>query len=180
MALNIPDYSIWVGSVLKYGGMLAVVGFESLEGSIMRLDALKAGNGGGAWQCYATPGVRLGLGLGASVGVSIIMVLNTQFYVDLHGLDIGGPGLNIAFEDRFGKIPLSETEFSAFEAMAKGVMDMNKYNLLTNVANTVMGNLNYAGSGPVAFMFDVPGAGTGLEISAVYTLEYKLQLQALT
>lgn len=180
MALNIPDYKIWVGSVLKYGGMLAVVGLESLDGSITRLDTLKSGNSGSPWYCYATPGVRLGLGLGGSVGVSIIVVLNTQFYVDLHGLDIGGPGLNIAFEDRFGKIPLSENEYKAFEAMAKGAMNMNQYNGVTNIANAVINGLNYSGSGPLAFMFDVPGAGTGLELSAVYTLEYRLQLKALT
>lgn len=180
MAINLSDQYIWVGSVVKYGGMLAVVGLETLDGTIARLDAIKANNGNAVWYCNATPGIRLGLGLGGSVGVSIIIVLNTQFYIDLHGLDIGGPGINIAFEEKFGKIPLSKNEYKAFEAMAKGVMNMKNSNLLTNAANAIINAINYAGSGPVAFMFDIPGAGAGLELSAVYTIEYKLQLQALS
>ena len=179
MAIQISDYQVWTGLVTKGGGMLFVVGMETLSGHIIRLDALKSGDASAFWACGATPGFRLGLGLGGSVGVSLIIVLNTQFYVDLHGLDIGGPGLNIAFEDRFGKVPLSANEYRALEAMAKGVMNMKNSNLLTNVTNTLINNLNYGGSGPVAFMFDLPGVGYGLELSAVYTLEYKLQLNAL-
>lgn len=177
MAISIPSHKIWVGSVIKGGGMLFIAGLETLTGNIVRLDCLK--NSVGIWGCYATPGIRLGLGLGGSVGYAFIIVLNTQFYSDLHGLDIGGPGLNIAFEERFGKIPLSKHEYKAIEALAKGVMTTKKVDLITTLTNTITNAINYAGGQPIAFMFDLPGMGVGLEISAVYTLEYKLQLDGM-
>lgn len=177
MALNISSHKIWVGSVLKVGGMLGLVGLETITGRIVRFDKLLSSVG--IWDCYATPGIRLGVGLGGSAGYAIIIVLNTQFYIDLHGLDIGGPGLNIAFEERFGQIPLSKHQYKAFEALAKGVMTTKNSSGITAIVNTIVTGINYASSEPIAFMFDVPGLGVGLELSAVYTIKYKLQLQGL-
>jgi hypothetical protein len=184
--MNINANETWFGVVEKTGAMLGPIGLETIVGAICRVDGLPT-LGSSYWGCGATPGVRLGLGLGASVGLSIVIVLGTQFYIDLHGLDIGGPSINIAVEEKMAAKPIfgnvSKAEFAALKAFAglgQGVGATIKESVIMNIVNNIMNGIAMAsGNKPIGFAIDIPYAGYGLEISACWTVEYRLELQAL-
>jgi hypothetical protein len=168
-------HEMWVGGLTKVGATLAVIGAETIQGTIVRADSIS--HASAYFYCKAL-GIRMGLGLGASAGVSAIFVFNTQLFGDLQGLDLGGPSITIAFTEKFGKIPLGKEEYEIYKMLGKGINlanDANKANMLTNRMNTMM-SLVTAGSGPTGLVIDIPYAGIGLELSAVWAFHYKLEL----
>ena len=130
-------YEMWVGGVTKVGATLAVIGAETIQGTIVRADAISRPDM--YFYCKAL-GIRMGLGLGASAGLSAIFVFNTQFYSDLQGLDLGGPSITLAFTEKIGKIPLGKEDYEIFEMLGKSVKlsgNANKEGRLTNIVNNM-------------------------------------------
>lgn len=185
--MNYSANQVWFGSAIKVGGMLGPVGFETLVGSICRVDELAVASN--YWAFGATPGVRLGLGLGGSVGLTVVIVIGTQFFIDLHNLDIGGPGINIAIDDKLGNLgsalKVSKAEFDALKTYVGVAKNGSKLatireGTIMNIVNNIMNGISSAnGSVPVGFALDVPFAGAGLELSAFWTVAYKLELNGL-
>jgi len=184
--MKFNTYETWFGVVEKTGAMLGPIGMETFVGAICRVDGIPT-LASSYWGCGATPGFRLGLGLGASTGLSIVIVYGTQFFVDVHGLDIGGPSVNIAVEDKLGDLgtlgKISQAEFTALKAFAglgKGAKATIKESVIMNIVNNIMNGVSLAsGNKPVGFSIDIPFAGVGLELSASWIVGYTLELQAL-
>ena len=170
---------VWIGSAVKVGGHLAVIGGESFRGSIVRADAIA--NPQAYWTICSTAGWRFGLGLGGGTNIIGVLVLNANFPTDFHNLDISGWGVNVAFPG-FKKPNISPELYPIFQGMAKGLKfadDKNKLNMMTNFINSLSGLADAAQGNvkPIAFIFDIPFAGWGVELSFGRTVEYKLQVQ---
>jgi hypothetical protein len=177
--MNISPGKVWVGVVAKGGATLFIIGAETLQGTIARLDQIN--DLSTYWYCKAL-GFRIGPGLGASGGLSLIIVINTQLFGDLHGLDLGGFGLTFAFTDKFGKVPMSIEEFEVLKAFGKSAQwssKKNPGNTVTNFVNNILNGVTSNGQ-PTGFVIDIPFAGAGLELSAVWTFHYKLEMGNMT
>jgi hypothetical protein len=174
------QYDTWIGAVAKVDSALFVVGLQTISGYISRLDAL--GDPKSWWGCQAL-GVNLGPGLGASAGLSVVVIGQARNFWDVNGTDIGGFGLSLALEDRIGKIPpVGKEEYDIYVAMSKGVAAgaaANKYNALSNMASNALSLKDAVQGKPYGVIIDVPYAGVGLQASFVWTANYKLELIGL-
>lgn len=171
----------WIGAAVKVGGHLAVVGGESLRGTVVRADAIS--NPQAYWTICSTMGIRFGLGVGGGAGCVGIVVFNASVINDLHNLDIGGWGANAGL-GWLKPTTVAPDIYPIFQAMSKGVKfcnDNNKANMVTNFINS-LSSIEDAVKGkvtPYAFVFDIPYGGWSAELSVVKTLNYKLQVQDL-
>ena len=171
----------WVGAAVKVGGLLAVVGGESLRGTVVRADAIL--NPQAYWTICSSVGIRFGLGVGGGANCVGIVVLNASVITDLHNLEIGGWGVNVGLGCL--KAPKVDPDiYPIFQAMTKGVKfcnDKNRANMITNFINS-LSSIEDAVKGkvtPFAFVFDIPYGGWSAELSVVKTINYKLQVQDL-
>ena len=185
--MNFQPNNTWVGVAIKEGGIIGALGLETLEGSICRLDSL--GSASAYWACFATLGIRIGFGLGGAAGLTLIIVHGTQFFIDVHNMDIGGPNVTIAIEDRIGNVGAARSidkaawaSLKAFAGVAEnaGKLSQVKESVIMNIVNNIMNSVSWAsGSLPFGLAIDIPFAGAGLELSAYWTIEYRLQLKGL-
>lgn len=80
----------WAGAGIKVGGM-AVAGMETFEGVAIRMDSLD-----NPWQEVNVTSIRLGLGLGGSIGVALFFAFNVGNLFEVNGQSLTDWGLNIA------------------------------------------------------------------------------------
>ncbi|HVM86772.1 MAG TPA: hypothetical protein VMT76_01200 [Puia sp.] len=178
--MSLSSRNFWIGVVVKTGGTLFLAGTESLTGYIVRSDQIA--DPSSYYGCTAF-GIRLGPGLGGSVGISLLGVFNAQFYTQVHKVDLGGPSLTVSAVEKIGRIPIKKEEYEILEAFAKGVKvaeNKNKLNYITNLANNIMGSFDAYDGHPAGIIVDVPYAGWGIELSAVWNIHYELKLDVLS
>lgn len=185
MPAEFREDQTWVGFAIKGGGILFVVGMEGAEGVAGRLDQFK-----GSLNEFNITSVRMGLGLGGGVGLSMFLAFNTPMLFQLDGTKIS-PALrdfnvNISVE---AKIPLGNS-FKMIRPIASklaagskvlgglksglGNLSMSDLSTLRDFAHlywnaTVEASDAANTRDPKTMMIDIPGAGAGLELSLFWT-----------
>lgn len=79
----------WFAPGVKIGGM-AVLGAESFQGCATRVDGFDT------WQEVNVTSLRLGLGLGGSIGISLFCAFNCPTLYSVNGKFVSDWGINIA------------------------------------------------------------------------------------
>jgi hypothetical protein len=167
----------WVGAGIKVGG-IAIAGAETFEGVATRLD-----DGANPWQEVNVTSIRLGLGLGGSIGVSIFLAFNVNTLWEVNGKSITDWGLNIAVpalkvnvQSVGWELDLAKyVEGSKFlsREFVRG-MTPEKLAKLRDLASFVYNAATDGGDGatggePVLMVLDVPEVGWGAELSVFLT-----------
>jgi hypothetical protein len=169
MAFNI--HNTWFGLGVKTGGMLIVVGFESTEGKIYNI-----GNPSYSYR-FMLGSPRLGLGLGAGIGVVALGIFNcTNPFTDLHNKaeKFNDWGVNVSLTAKWSAMVKALKNAGFYQKIAQiGAKEIN----LTHVEKIREGlhimyntlELDTVGPETKVVAFDLPGCGTGLEVSASYS-----------
>ena len=159
----------WVGLGLQGGGTMLVVGWESTEGYMVR------GKMETAMVPVSTTGPRIGIGLGASVGLVAMFAFNCSRLTSLDKKWSGSPAANAALPT--GKV--SSKGLSVLFKLADKLEDLDELKKAMDKMATVealltvaadISNTNSAASAvttePTLLVLPVPLAGTGLELTA--------------
>jgi hypothetical protein len=159
-------HEMWIGFGIKTGGMLAVAGSEATVGHLY-----KVGNTTESVR-FSRVGLRLGIGLGGSVGAVVMLVFNAPNIWQLHRMRNDDWGLNLAlgknwtkvgkalknapFYSRIVKLAKSANSFRPQHIDAAGELMEYAYNAF-EVASVKKGS-------PKIVTFDTP-IGAALEVS---------------
>lgn len=157
----------WFGVGVKGGGILAVAGFETMEGYI---------------SCVGMPShthsmnmsyMRLGLGLGGGAGLCLIFVYNSINPKALDNTNDSTWSVNIALGPKWSAIASALAKSKIFELAPEivgGINKVTKYDLdnIRNAASYIYTGLDVMDqkSKNKVVTIDVPGAGVGAELSA--------------
>jgi hypothetical protein len=162
-----PPLNAWLGLVVKAGTMFVVDGIETVTGAVFSLDDPTK------WMLIGASVNRLGLGWGATGGVSFILVTGVSRPEQLNGYQDMSTDFNVALGKNWGKMVQGEEKFKKFkpiiDAMGKlgantpsGLKKMiktkpDRYFDLVKAVKSVRdyGNLKADGD-PEVFMWDVP------------------------
>lgn len=168
-----PDQT-WVGLGLKYDGM-AVLGAESFEGVATRVDSAT-----NPWREVNVTSIRVGLGLGGSVGLAAFVGFNMALLEWGDGKALSDWGLTFAIpEARVGLDDLKAglaiqrfldgTDFLRDTFIAE-MRNAERIEQLRDFASWLWSTGETYGEGqsdePTIVVIDVPGVGGGAEVSA--------------
>jgi hypothetical protein len=158
----------WIGAGVKVGG-IAVFGAETFEGVATRLDSWNS-----AWQEVNITSIRLGLGLGGSVGISLFFAFNVNTLWEVDGTGVSDWGLNVTVPDlkvsidslKMGLDLTKYVEGSEFLTKAFiGGMSPESIGKLRDFASFLYNAPDLqADSSPKIVLLDIP-VGTGAELS---------------
>jgi hypothetical protein len=165
----------WLGVGVKGGGMLFVVGLEEMEGNIWHM-ASPVRN----W--FSVMSVRLGLGLGGSIGLVAICIFNCEnAKTRLDKTSLNDWGINVAITGKWSAVAKALKNAGFWGRIAKlglkrgtrlAVADtLENVELLRNDLHLIYNGLDIATSNgePKVIVIDSP-AGVGLELSVNYSL----------
>lgn len=162
-----PRLNAWLGIVCKGGTMFVVDGIETVAGPVVSLDDPSK------WMVITASVSRLGLGFGATGGVSFVLVTGVSKPEQLNGYQDMSTDFNVALGKNWGKLVQAGGKYKKFkpimEAMAKmGAKtpqslkkllktEPDRYFDLVKAVKSVRdyGNLKADGD-PEVFMWDVP------------------------
>lgn len=172
---NLQDSYTWVGAGAKIGSMLGAAGLETFEGVAGRLDTWKD-------SCHEVnvAAVRLGLGLGASLGASIFLGFNIANLWTVNNMVIQDWGFNIAFpevkanvRDAGSALNLARYVSGAGRSFLKKEfyrgMTPSEIGKLRDLASSIWNTRAKMTQAPVMLVIDVPGVGGGAELSGYWT-----------
>lgn len=153
----------WFGVGVKGGGTLGIAGFETLEGYVANLGYPKHSHD------LNLSSMRLGLGLGASVGMTAILVFNCGNIQRLNETQVEDWSINISFGGKWSDI-------------VKGLANLRFFKTAANLVSwtkarpkdidTIRNSMSYFYTAadmkknenkPQIVAIDIPGAGIGLE-----------------
>ena len=184
----------WFGFGVKYGGSLAVVGVESMQAIVWRLNDDGAFDGA----LITSQGFRTGIGLGGGVGLCAILLLNIHNPSDIERIDSSDWGINIVLGPATAQIDEWALRSQAAMTAVAQLGNLNgiplKIRRLFRHTNPndlkffeeANGAFNKGRSGfslgaataaPSAIMLDLPGAG--VELSANYVWGTSLEIYDL-
>jgi hypothetical protein len=179
MQMELRDDRTWVGAGIKVGG-IAIAGAETFEGVATRLDSWRT-----TWLEVNVTGIRLGLGLGGSIGASVFFAFNVGTLYEVNntvvtdwGLNIAVPSLKANLKSLGVAINLEKYLDSAGRVFLKrqfiGNMTPEKLAKLRDLASVVYNSTTEGAAGilggePKLLVLDVPGAGWGAELSVFAT-----------
>ncbi len=151
----------WFGVGVKGGGMLGVAGFETMDGYVANLGYPKHGHG------LNLSSLRLGLGLGASVGMTAILVFNCGNIQNLNDTQSEDWSINISYGEKWSDIVKALANLRFYKTAAKLVSWANATPKDIDTIRNSMSYLWTAGdmvaNKPQLVAIDIPGTGIGLE-----------------
>lgn len=155
------NYQNWFGVGIKGGGTLGVAGFETMEGYVANLGYPRHQHE------LNLSSLRLGLGLGASVGMTAILVFNCGNIQNLNETQSEDWSINISFGEKWSDIVKALANLRFFATAAKLV----KWTKATpGDIDTIRNSMSYFYTAadmiknkPQLVAIDIPGAGIGLE-----------------
>jgi len=166
-----PDKQ-WFGVGLKGGGTVIVVGMEGFEGVIWNAEHPNVHNE------FNITSVRLGLGLGGGVGLSLLIAFNINGSLwGLQGHKITDWGVNVSLGEKWSAI-VKSLRLSGFIKVAGAAAKAKKVTGLTPAHFEQARNLAHylwdvnemtESDGPTFVTIDTPVA-TGAELSVNYTI----------
>ena len=154
-------YQNWFGVGIKGGGTVGVVGFETMEGYVANLGYPRHQHE------LNLSSLRLGLGLGASVGMTAILVFNCGNIQNLNETQSEDWGINISYGEKWSDIVKALANLKFFATAAK----LAKWTKATpSDIDTIRNSMSYfwttadmIQNKPQLVAIDIPGAGIGLE-----------------
>ena len=157
----------WIGVGTKYGGQLLAAGVEAVDGGIFCVD-----NPNWFYQ-FGVNNVRLGLGLGGAIGAVAIVGFNISSIMAMDGAEMTDWGLNLSLGGKWKEIGKALLKWKHYKTLANvgiraGMLrDIEEIKLSVNYLWNAF-DIGSRGGKPVIAIIDLP-AGTGLEVSLVYT-----------
>lgn len=178
-----PDLNAWLGVVGKAGTMFVVVGIETVAGAVVSLDDPTK------WMAIGCSVNRVGAGWGASGGAAFVFITGISSPQQLNGWQQADGDWNFALGENWGKMAKATSKLGKIkpvvDAMAKlGTKtpsalkkllktEPGKYVDLVKAVTSVRDYRKLKGGReePEVFMWDIPWAGVGVEVSAFYGLQ---------
>ncbi len=163
--------NIWIGLAGNAGTQFAVVGIDTLAGYVASIDDFGKG------MAIAASTTRLGLGVGASGGVSLVIVANAKSPGDLNGHMEGGLDFNLALGPRWSKAgslqPFVDAVVRIVGRSPSGVKRVlskaDKWAEVAKIAKSVVEYLSIDPNGePKVLVVGIPGPGGGAEASVFH------------
>ena len=184
--MSFEPESTWIGVASKTGFSLGP-GYESTVGVIWNCNDFR-------WSGIRINALRVGLGVGASTGATLILVFNALNRGRVNNTEVSDWGVNVAVVDRLGSVLTGIRSRQAWasvlrllravnnsgvgravsrtgiRAVAASGDDLNNLRNLASMAYTVR-DVRAAGrnNDPTAVAIDIPLAGLGAEISVNWT-----------
>jgi hypothetical protein len=163
---------IWFGLGGQEGGTLAIVGKDTVEACLYSFDSYR----NRFWMNI--DGWRLGLGLGASIGVAIVVATGVDHPKELQDFPAGGFDFQAALGGKWGDLAKAAKGLNAVRKIASGAKIIDKTisiaewekmrDLIWNSYKATDIDRHKLGLNVLA----IPGAGVGLEVSAYYGFGY--------
>lgn len=174
----------WAGVGIKGGGILGFVGADTFEGTVFRLD----GNPIASAHMVGITNLRLGIGLGGSIGATAVFVFNAPSIWNANKLQLKDCGINIALpEAKIGGAGITLRAFKNLKNIKQIKTLLKSYNPkdienLRNIASFIYSILVDYQEGveankpngdkkvpAVVVAIDIPGVGSGAELSGFFT-----------
>jgi hypothetical protein len=168
--------NVWFGVAVKGGGHFFLVGKDTVEGWLVSAD--KYDNN----FFMNIDGWRLGPGLGGGVGVALIVVTSMKNPNELRGHMIDGKDFQASLGAKWGTLAKSVSRLSFVQRLAqrskvagkvgKGaitVAEWEKTRELVKGTVSALG-LDLDAAEPQVEVIDLPGVGTGVELSAYFNV----------
>ncbi len=167
MAIEMDNYTTWIGYGVKVGGSLVLVGAETTDGKVCNL--------GYTSEVYPfnVSSVRLGPGLGGAVGTVGIFVFNC---IDIQGMSdtpTSDWALNISLGGKWSEIAKGIRRRRLYAALSRTMGELT--NASPSDVTTIRNTASYMYSAveaegllpgtPTAIILDIPTAGIGVEVS---------------
>lgn len=159
---------IWFGLGGQEGGTLAIVGKDTVEACLYSLESYQ----NRFWMNI--DGWRLGLGLGASIGVAIVVATGVDHPRELNDFPAGGFDFQANLAGKWGDIAKAAKGLNAVRKIASGAKIIDKTISIAEweKMRDLIWNIHKAAdidTGKLGVnVMGIPGAGVGLEISAYY------------
>ena len=146
-----PFFKLWMGVCLKGGGSLGP-GTEAYEGYFFNMGDPDRSFWGGAdsW--------RIGFGLGASVGLTVVLVVNcTDPTKDLDGITVTDWGIDFAMVEKWSCFAGAFKNYEFYKTLLEwgklqeGVMPLARYQMLNKQLMDIKTTLLIASAGIIIF-----------------------------
>ncbi len=167
MKKDIDFNAIWLGVGVKSGGQLGFGGIESVTGRYYNL-------GNRMKRDFSMVSSRWGLGLGGGGGLFVSIYFNTYELYWLNGRTIEDWAVNVSLGKKWKEVAaiLKAKNFIRNVRLAAKIYSIVPH--LDEIREAVSNIYNATDFEAISdphpnFMFDVPGAGYSLEVSAVKT-----------
>ena len=166
----LKDDQTWIGAGLKIGGILGVAGAETFEGVATRIDSWN-----NPWNEINISSMRLGLGLGGSIGTAVFFAFNTLTLYGMEQTRVSDWGLNVVVPEL--KVNIETLKFSldltkyveGTEFLSKafiGGMTIEKMAHFRDLATSIYNTAElYTDNNAKLILLDLP-LGWGAELSA--------------
>jgi len=159
---------LWFGLAGQEGGTLVVVGKDTVEACLYSLESYNHR----FW--LNIDGWRFGLGLGASVGLAVVVVTGVQHPNELRDFPVGGWDFQANLAGKWGDVAKAAKGLNAVRKIASGAKFVDKAisvaeweKLRDTIWNLYKASKIDTDKTDVNVM-GIPGAGIGLEISGYY------------
>lgn len=159
---------LWFGLAGQEGGTLAIVGKDTVEACLYSLESYN----NRFW--LNIDGWRFGLGLGASVGMAVVVVTGVQHPSELRDFPVGGWDFQANLGGKWGDVAKAAKGLNAVRKIASGAKFVDKAisvveweKLRDTIWNLYKASKIDTDKTDVNVM-GIPGAGIGLEISGYY------------
>lgn len=176
---NTATLNAWFGLVVKVGGHLAVAGIEGIYGFAASLDYPGKGLG------FTGSVNRLGPGLGGSGGAAFVFITGVSAPAQLNGHMQGDWDFNLSLGTEWGKVLKAAVKSSKLKPLVNLLIEMggntpdglkkalkadpDKWAELVKQGRALKEALGINPNGePNVFIFDIPFAGVGKELSLFY------------
>ena len=166
----------WIGVGVKGGGFLGFFGGESTYGKLFNLydSSYQAG--------FSLTNARIGLGLGGSAGVVLLMVFNCPNLWRINGDSSSDWGINFSMGNRWSEFLTAVKHHKMLPIITKLAKNLNNRHGIAHLEGTASCRnfMHYIYSSceledalrinkPKVISIDIPGSGKGFEISATYS-----------
>jgi len=169
--LSLDKYSCWFGVGFKGGGSLFVPGMEYMSCTMRNLGVPMEHHD------FQILSIRLGLGLGASVGAIACLIYNCGNLYDLNETEAADWSINVALTGKWDSFVKGLANLKFFPSLLRIGKQVNKGTaLVPSDLENIRNSMSYLytgcdylqGSGGKVKMItvDIPGAGVGYELSA--------------
>jgi hypothetical protein len=151
----------WFGLGIKGGGTLGIAGFETMEGYISNLGYPKHSHE------LNLSSLRLGVGLGASVGMTAILVFNCGNLQNMNETQVEDWSINISYGEKWSDIAKALVNMKFFATAAKLISwtkaTPKDIDTIRNAMSYIYTTGDMIINKPQLVAIDIPGTGIGLE-----------------
>jgi hypothetical protein len=174
-------YQAWLGLGYKGGGTLFIPGIETIGGTLRNFGMMEEHHD------FSILNVRIGIGLGASVGVCACLVFDCLNLHSLHNTQVNDWSINASLGAKWDSIVKGLKNYKFFETLQKIAKNSDTLKNATpkDIENIKTGmSFIYSSAeivnnnkSPKLIIVDIPAAGVGLELSGYWT-QGKIEMES--